>query len=597
MEIIYIITILLLLITTMLIKRNDEKENVLFRGILTIILFTIYNILLTLIFSALRIPSNLIVLSIANIILTTINMLILIKKHEFQKYFIKIQDVIFMFILLILICAIAYNQYGFPFEIKYETSDPALHFSVAKDFYDEKILEGSIPAASVNTAILFDVFDVFVPENDFYYIFIVFDIGILYLIGAIFYLGITNKVEGKIKSIITMIFTILFVCAYPLNSVLFGFSYLTVAILYITTLLAMSINIKDKELKQIPLHVEMFLIVLGIFFSYYLFVPVIYSAFGLYILFDMIKNKKGKNILSIITKENIIKVFTILILPTIIGFGYFVLPGLISSEGTKISHISREGYIYRDLYSNFVLLAPLAIYYVLYNLTKKKNSLSTILTIITSLFTLILLKKGLIGSVSSYYYYKMYFVLWILVLYMNVKAMFIMFENKNEIFVYSFTILMLAIHAISCTEIETKVKKIKVEFNPSYSAPYYTNIYLYNKIKIDTKETIYSKTQLEAMNFILDKTCNKSEILLNGSQLQRLWANLAWEIIDTENIKEILSSNRKFNINNWLEDKEKKYLIYFYKEEANDIKEEPNKYQIIYKTNDAIVLEKITNAT
>ncbi len=593
MEIIYIITVLLLLITTMLIKKSEKKENVLFRGILTIILFTIYNILLTLIFSGLRIPSNLIMLSIANIILIIINTLILVKKREFQKYFIKIQDVIFMFILLILICGIACKQYGIPFQIKYETTDPAIHFSVAKSFYKDKILEGSIPAASVNTAILFDTFDFIVPEQDFYYIFILFDMGILYLIGAIFYLGITNRVEGKIKSIIAMIFTILFVCAYPLNSVIFGYSYLTVAILYMTTLLAISINIKDKEQKQIPLCIEMFLIVLGIFFAYYLFVPVIYSTFGLYILFDMIKNKKDKSILSIFTMENVIKVLTILILPTIIGFGYFVLPGLIASEGTKISLISQEGYIYRDLYSNFVLLAPLAIYYVLYNLKNKKNSLSTILTIITGIFVLFLYKKGIRGEVSSYYYFKMYFLLWILVLYMNVKAMFVMFENKNEIFVYSFTIVMLVLHVISYTEYDYKITEVNKLFNPYNSIYSYTNIYLFNQNRMKPEtEKIYSKTQLNAVKFLLKETDSKSKILINGSMLQMLWASPLWNITDTDDVAK-LQKPQKLDMNKWIENNEKKYLIYFYTDDdVKEIEEETNNYKTIYKEDDVIVLEK-----
>ena len=166
---------------------------------------------------------------------------------------------------------------------------------------------------------------------------------ILYLTGAIIYLGIANKIESITKSVIAMIFSILFVCAYPLNSVIFGYSYLTVAILYMTTLVAIAINIKNKELKLCPLCIEMFLIVFGIFFSYYFFVPVVYTAFGLYILFDIIKNRKTKNILSIFTKENIVKVLVILILPTILGFCYFVLPGLLQSGETTISHISTEG--------------------------------------------------------------------------------------------------------------------------------------------------------------------------------------------------------------------------------------------------------------
>ena len=451
MEIIYIITVLWLFISTMLVKKSDEKQNVLLRATLSIILFTAYNIFLSFIFLIVKIPYTLLALSIVNIILSAVNTFIIFRKKEIQKYFIRIKDIIFMIILLVVIIGITIAQYGFPFQIKYETTDPAVHFSVARELYDTKTLQwnGSMPAASINTEILFDTFDFIVPEYDFYYLFIIFDMIILYLTGAIIYLGIANKIESITKSVIAMIFSILFVCAYPLNSVIFGYSYLTVAILYMTTLVAIAINIKNKELKLCPLCIEMFLIVFGIFFSYYFFVPVVYTAFGLYILFDIIKNRKTKNILSIFTKENIVKVLVILILPTILGFCYFVLPGLLQSGETTISHISTEGYIYRDLYSNFVLLAPLTIYYIIYNIKNKKNSFSTILMIISSIFTLFLLKQGLRGEVSSTRDLVLYFLLWILVIYMNIKAMFIMIDTKNEIFAYSFTILFLGLLVIS----------------------------------------------------------------------------------------------------------------------------------------------------
>ena len=591
MEIIYIITALWLFVSTMLIKKSDEKQNVLLRATLSIILFTIYNILLGYIFLICKIPYTLLPLSIVNIIISAINTFLIYKKKEIQKYYIHIRDIIFMLILLVVISVIAITQYGFTFQIKYETTDPAVHFSVAKEIYNTKTLQwnGSMPAASINTELLFDVFDFIVPEFDFYYLFIIFDLIVLYLMGTILYLGITNKTESKIKSVIAMIFSILFVCGYPLNSVIFGYAYLTVGILYMTTLIAVAINIKNKELKLCPLCIEMFLIVFGIFFSYYFFVPVIYSAFGLYILFDMIKNRKNKNILSIFTKENIIKVFVILILPTILGFSYFVLPGLLQSGETTMSHINTEGYIYRDLYSNFVLLAPLAIYYMIYNFKNKKNSFSTILMIISSLFTLLLLKKGLRGEVSSYYYFKMYFLLWILVIYMNIKAMFIMIEEKNEIFAYSFTAVFLGLLVVAYTGYDYKVSSINILFNPSNSINSYANIYVFNQNKIKTDNKIYTEQQLKAIKHLLNISNDKSEIKINGNPLQMLWANSVWSITDTDDVVQ-LQKEEKLNIQEWILDNKKKYLIYF--DTTENIEKETNNYKTIYEAENVVILEK-----
>jgi len=589
MEIIYIITVLLLLISTMLIRKNNEKQNILFRGILTIVLFSTYNILLALIFSAIKLPSNLMVLSIANVIITIINTLILLIKQEVQKYFIKVQDVIFMIILFVLVIGIAYKQFAFPFDIKYESTDSAMHFLAAKNFYNNKILDGGIPAASVNTAILFDICDSIISEQNFYNIFIVFDISLLYLIGAIFYLGITNKTKSKMKSIFAMIFTILFICAYPLNSIIFGFSYLTVAILYITTLIVMAVNIKDTEQKQLPLCIEMFLIVLGIFFAYYFFVPVVYTALGLYILFDMIKNKKSKNIFSIFTIKNIVKVLTILVLPTIIGFGYFVLPSLMSTGKTTVGHISTEGYIYRDLYSNFILFAPLAIYYILYNIKNKKNNFSTILMIISSIFTVFLLIMGLKGRVSSYYYFKMYFLLWIVVLYNNIKAINILIAKKETILPLSFTGLILGLLLVAYKGYDYQITAKNEFFNPTNNINSYVNIYMYNRNTIKTGKITYTNTQLDAIKYLLSISENNVQIQ-GGSNRQNYWANAAWRLTDSQDVK-VLAKVEELDIQKWLRNNNKKYLIYF--DTTKDIQRQTNKYKTIYETQDVIILEKI----
>lgn len=591
MEIIYIITVLWLLVSAMLIKKSDKEQNVLLSVTLSIILFTAYNILLSFIFLIFNITYNLLALSIVNIILSGITTFEIYKKKEIQKYFIRIKDIIFMIILLAVVIMIALTQYGFPFEIKYETTDPAVHFLSTRNFYENKKLEwgGMMPGAFVNTEILFDTFDFIVPNEDFYYLYIIFDLVMLYLIGAIFYLGITDKIESIKKSVIIMIFTLIFICGYPLNSMIFGYAYLSLGILYMTTLISVAIYMKNNELKLLTLCVEMFLIVFGIFFSYYFFVPVVYLAFGLYILFDMIKNRKMRNIFSIINKENIIKVVSILILPTAIGFCYFVLPGLIQTGKTIVGHISTEGYIYRDLYSNFVLLAPLAVYYVIYNIKNKKNSLSTIMTIISAVFTLFLLKKGLRGEVSSYYYFKMYFLLWILVVYMNIKAMMVMIDNKNEIYTYSFTVVFLGILAISYTGYDYKVSSINILFNPSNSINSYANIYAFNQNKITAKSNIYTESQLKAIKYLLKTTNDKSNILINASPLQMLWANSVWRITDSEDVKQ-LQVPEEIDIQKWLDNEEKKYLIYF--DTSQEIDSETEQYKTIYKAEDAIILEK-----
>ena len=59
-----------------------------------------------------------------------------------------------------------------------------------------------------------------------------------------FPLGICQTLQFFIKGILTFIF----ICGYPLNSIIFGYAYLSVGILYITTLIALGINVNKSLL-------------------------------------------------------------------------------------------------------------------------------------------------------------------------------------------------------------------------------------------------------------------------------------------------------------------------------------------------------------
>ena len=219
MELIYVLSVIWLISVVLLTKKSEKEQNLLFSVVLSFILFTMYNIFISIIYTIIKIPINLLSLTSFNIIISASLTYFLVKRKEKQKFFIKKCDIVFLIILLVVVILFALKQYNSSFQIKYETTDPAIHFSMAKDYYDNNGSEWGkiIPAAAVNTAILFDVFDIIIPEYDFYCLFIIFDLIVLYCIGAIFYLGITNNDNDIKKSIIVMILTIMFVGRISIN--------------------------------------------------------------------------------------------------------------------------------------------------------------------------------------------------------------------------------------------------------------------------------------------------------------------------------------------------------------------------------------------
>jgi len=165
----------------------------------------------------------------------------------------------------------------------------------------------------------------------------------------------------------------------------------------------------------------------GLFFSYYLFVPVVYGALFIYFL----------------TKKDFKNIIIALIIPTIIGFLYFVLPGFFMQKSI-IDYIQMEGTIYRNIYSNFILFIPIFIIGLIKN---KEDRFNLLLVLLLLLYIFIFTIAVNFMNFSSYYLFKNYFVLWIVVIYFFFKGLAYI-DEKNKYFsiiylsIYLFTIVI-----------------------------------------------------------------------------------------------------------------------------------------------------------
>lgn len=596
MEVFYVLSVLIMFTLFLLQKKSERKENIFLWIIINIVVVLMYNVFISILITSLKFKSSLLNLFISNLITSGLILFKIIKidKKSIQKYYIKKSDIIFAIILFFIIAVVALIQYGFPFEIKYETTDPAIHFLYAKNYYisqqtPAQDCEEVMPLAYTNTGILFTIFSKYINEIDFYIIYIMFDLFILYLTGFAFYLSI-NKENNIMKIIITEILSILFVLGYPLNSIIFGYAYLSIALLILILLIIFAKFIrKENEINNFNYNMILSTLMYSLFFSYYMFVPVVYTSFGIYMLIEFLKQRKGKSIFSIITISNCIKIFIGLIIPTILGFVYFVLPGILNDTGTALNGIAWEGYIYRDLYSSFIFLIPFILLYFIKKIKEKDFNYILIFTTITIIFTLFLFVFGIKGNVSSYYFFKMYFVIWIILFYGTASIVNEIKERNFNVFIYICVIIYICVLGASLLDFDQKIINKNILFNPSPTLTSYTNIYKFNYNKIREDKKIYTREQLDSIKYILTIEENKNNIYFYGDTLQKLWANSLCRLANTEDIG-ALQIEEKFDIENWLNDQQK-YLLCF--NAGQEIDNNSKSYETILVKKDIIILKKI----
>ena len=93
MGIFYILTVIAMLTSFILVKKSDEKNNLVNTCILSIIAYLAYNILICMVFGVLNITTNLLFLSISNLALCAIFGVKLYKDKKIQKFEIRINNI------------------------------------------------------------------------------------------------------------------------------------------------------------------------------------------------------------------------------------------------------------------------------------------------------------------------------------------------------------------------------------------------------------------------------------------------------------------------------------------------------------------------
>lgn len=173
---------------------------------------------------------------------------------------------------------------------------------------------------------------------------------------------------------------------------------------------------------------------------------------------------------------------------------------------------------------------------------------------------------------------------------MAAKGISILYKNKeSRIFLRICFVIYFVILIYSALNIDFKISTRNELYNPNETSFYITNVYSYNLEKVINGIKIYNKEKLDIIRYVNENM--KSEITndnieINTGILEKIWF-YSWFSVK-ENKSFYLEENRE--IKDYL-NSDKKYLIYFYKSEDEEI-ENIKKAKILYKNNSGIILEK-----
>ncbi len=515
MNIIYFLTSLALIISYLLLNKSEKKENLIHSVIISVILFLTYNIFITQVMFFVHLKSTLLNLAIVNIAFSAVFITKEIKTKNIQKYYINKLDIIAVIIILGLAITIVIMNYGTNIAVKHAVTDAATHYFASDDFYRYSTLfsrESSdtikwlntpylMTGAYVNTGIFLKLFKGIIDETFFVKLYFIFDMFIWMLSGLLMYTALSTNFKNKKHQRLALVLTIFYMLAYQLNSLFAGFSYLGVGLDIIIGI----IIIMKSEIKTNYKISSLFLLNLGIMFSYYYFAPVLFLAEFWYIL----ATNKKQNI-KIFSKQNIFEILIVLVIPGLIGVIYFIGYPLMQANNKAFDYvgaIATDGFIYKDLIMNIFPYLLLSEVYIIYIAFKKKNTFIDKLLYLTVIFTLLIYMLMRREFVSSYYYYKIYYMLFLVLTVSSYEILKIFVDKgKNVTIIVSGVLIIYSFGIFSAMILDknwfvfdiylTNGEEIKDDYALIKDKEFYLFEYYNNNINtMQNDDTLFCKTK------------------------------------------------------------------------------------------------------
>ena len=440
-------------------------------------------------------------------------------------------------------------------------TDAAAHFDAAEEFYHKEALllkDGKymMPGAYSNSGILFKVLAPWIGEMNLYHVFICFDIVILLLNGMLMYCILKTKAKTKLGSIVAGIVAVVYLLGYPLNSMLFGYSYLSVGIAIICAIVLVMQAFQEQQIPSWSNMIVLFLLCTQVFFSYYLFVPAVYGALGIYYIFYF--GKKNKKIWN---KDMIKYSLITLVIPMLIGLSYHIFPQMVSFVPTQVvTGMKDEGYIYRNMITNMLLLLPFAIYYLYRHEKEKKSSFITTFAIVFVNYAVIVYFAMTKGIISTYFFYKLHFILWLILWVLFYKGSLAIAEKgkkgKGMVVTYMSVYVILLIFSLLTSNV-----KINKSSDTHEKITDVMDIYGINKTLIFRTGIDFDTDEIDILKQVKQNgiSLKDNNTLILANQRQEFWI---WAILKYKYKENLYYATTKQDVEKW-NNKTYEYLIYF----------------------------------
>ena len=519
---IYFVTTALLIIGGMLFKRDDEKKRVF--PALCFIVFTYFVYLTTIagIMSIVHIPVNIYSISAANVLVLCMILIRCLHKKSVQAYYVELYDCVFVISLVISVFVVFIRRYGSDFSIVFETSDPATHLKMAMNTVNDQSVSGMYTGQLLN-GLMIEALD---KWNSCAYVYRSFLIqyGInFFFAGFIFWSLLRKYAQSLPQKALLFIITFAYLFGYPYNDLLYGFVYLQISISLICFLFMVweeFIYAKHQKWMFLVL-VAMTLYSIGV--SYTLFVPITFiSTFLALYLHKMTQGELNISNRKYLSKAFIFEALALFAIPALMILWYTILEGRFLGESSLGQALALEGSIYRNLYGDFILYCIPTLYAICVCIKKRRTYLWNLVVPVFLLYYILIFAMMYKGTVSTYYFYKLNYLLWLIMAinaFWGMKELFV----DNRMIYYIYLLSSIGLFVIYATNIEQKLREKNSNISWYKPSTAFFQIYEINKQFENQHSASISNSLVEISNRIWELNIDNQDVYFIGYWIKAFW--------------------------------------------------------------------------
>ncbi|MCM1256792.1 MAG: hypothetical protein NC307_02955 [Roseburia sp.] len=408
------------------IYRQRKSEKTLLGiawGVISVLMVLCFHVLAAPVVMALQIPCSVTSFGILDAVLGISLLFYEYRTGSRQEYVWEKLDVFAILGLAVFVAALGVIRYGFPVRFVYISTDAATHYHEAFMVF----LTGKVDAmyfSSLNNSFLLSFFSMIYKETDLYRAESYIDMIWLYLSGISLYAFIRKDNWGKCGKIAGGGLLLLYLLGYPLNHMITGFLYQGMGVTLVIFLWKILEEYLEGNASENTAQWYLLAGCGGLICCYALYVPPVFLAVFVILAWKAWSERKVFYVWA--ARE-----FFVFAYPCFIGL-WFTYRGIFKDGVTVTNAISREGYIYRNNFTDFVPFLFLFFLGIFHRIKKRKSYCLLVFFLLEGAYMLIMFCASLTEAVSAYYYYKNNYLMWAFVFLFAYEGLEEIAEKKGQ---------------------------------------------------------------------------------------------------------------------------------------------------------------------